>query len=740
MMREEYLPKVSIIVPTYNVEEYLRECMDSVINQTLKEIEIICIDDGATDNSGKILDDYARKDRRVKVFHNENGGYGKAMNYGLMHANGEYIGIVEPDDYVLPDMFEKLYEEASEKNLDWIKSNFKRFYGEQGDRDFEEVPLSYEEDIYGRVIVPKQEPEILKLTMNIWTGIYKNQFLRDNQIWFNNTPGASFQDNGFWIQTLTLADRVYFMDEYYYMNRRDNPNSSIKNMEKAFCVIEEFKFIDEFLVSHREIREYFIYYYVLCKLVGYIGVFNRSSEQQKILFVLEASEELKKHMDAGEIDKNVYGPTRWRQLNQIIADPIQFFVDDTGKTAKCTPAQKQLVETYEKIAQAQNELIQITDRCREGLDHINNANSNEICDVKISVIVPVYNMQNYIAECLDSILNQSLKEIEVICVDDGSTDNSFNTLLRYMKVDKRVRVYGLVNSGSGVARNKALMEARGEYVAFMDADDWYPDEWVLEKLYNKAEEKEVFICGGSMSAYKDGELIEPLDYYLFEEEGMIWYEDYQMDYGYTRYIYNLDFLKKNDICFPDYSRFQDPVFFVKAMIAAEKFYAIPEITYCYRKGHKRIKWSEKQCTDVLCALKELLYISSHKGYLDLYNDLVCRVENEYFEQYARYLCHNSVMVCEAFNQLLTEVESIDEILSKLFCYMAANFVIPLRKSSERKIRRSQELQEELIDVNKRLHQAYFEIDSIRISWTYKIGRFFTFIPRKVRSVIKGVPS
>ena len=105
-MREEYLPKVSIIVPTYNVEEYLRECMDSVINQTLKEIEIICIDDGATDNSGKILDDYARKDRRVKVFHNENGGYGKAMNYGLMHANGEYIGIVEPDDYVLPDMFD----------------------------------------------------------------------------------------------------------------------------------------------------------------------------------------------------------------------------------------------------------------------------------------------------------------------------------------------------------------------------------------------------------------------------------------------------------------------------------------------------------------------------------------------------------------------------------------------------------------------------------------------------------
>ena len=87
-------PKVSIIVPVYNVEKYLRQCLESVINQTLKEIEIICIDDGSPDNCGAIIDEYAQKDTRIVAIHKENGGYGSALNYGFSIAKGEYIGIV----------------------------------------------------------------------------------------------------------------------------------------------------------------------------------------------------------------------------------------------------------------------------------------------------------------------------------------------------------------------------------------------------------------------------------------------------------------------------------------------------------------------------------------------------------------------------------------------------------------------------------------------------------------------
>ena len=120
--------KVSIVVPVYNVEKYLRQCMDSIVNQTLKEIEIICVDDGSTDSSGDILDEYASRDNRVRVIHKENKGYGHSMNMGFHAANGKYIGIVESDDYAEPEMFEVLYEEAEKKQLDVIKSSFYFYY------------------------------------------------------------------------------------------------------------------------------------------------------------------------------------------------------------------------------------------------------------------------------------------------------------------------------------------------------------------------------------------------------------------------------------------------------------------------------------------------------------------------------------------------------------------------------------------------------------------------------------
>lgn len=108
-------PKVSVVVPIYNVEKYLRECLDSLVGQTLKEIEIICVDDGSTDSSKEIIREYMQKDTRVKMIAKEkNSGYGNSMNQGFDMASGEYVGILESDDFAEPAMFEKLYETARE--------------------------------------------------------------------------------------------------------------------------------------------------------------------------------------------------------------------------------------------------------------------------------------------------------------------------------------------------------------------------------------------------------------------------------------------------------------------------------------------------------------------------------------------------------------------------------------------------------------------------------------------------
>src|SRR5574344_698890 len=118
------MAKVSIIIPIYDVEKYLRECLDSVISQTLTDIEIICVNDGSPDNCKAIIEEYAQKDKRIIVINKKNGGEGQACNIGLDIAKSEYIAILEPDDYIAPEMYEDLYEKAIKNNSDIVKSCF----------------------------------------------------------------------------------------------------------------------------------------------------------------------------------------------------------------------------------------------------------------------------------------------------------------------------------------------------------------------------------------------------------------------------------------------------------------------------------------------------------------------------------------------------------------------------------------------------------------------------------------
>ena len=118
------MAKISVVVPVYNVEKYLKECINSIINQTLEDIEIICVNDGSTDSSLEILNDYAKKDSRIIVINKSNSGYGHTMNMGLNAASGEYIGIIESDDFADKNMFEDLYKLAKEYDADIVKGDW----------------------------------------------------------------------------------------------------------------------------------------------------------------------------------------------------------------------------------------------------------------------------------------------------------------------------------------------------------------------------------------------------------------------------------------------------------------------------------------------------------------------------------------------------------------------------------------------------------------------------------------
>lgn len=315
------MPKVSVVVPIYNVERYLEECLDSLLDQTLRDMEFICVNDGSTDHSLEILKKYAAKDTRIKILDGPNGGYGKAMNRGLDVCTGEYVGIVEPDDYVKTDMYENLYRIAKEKDLEIIKADFCRFItGKDGQKVFTYENLTPVASMYRMVIDPKDEPDVFKAAMNTWSGIYKRSFLEENQIRHNETPGASFQDNGFWFQTFCYARRLYFLDRPYYMNRRDNPNSSVHSREKVFCMNEEYLWIREFLRARPDFEARFLAIYNFRRYHNYVASFYRVGEEYKELYLERFQQEFIEANQNGELEESVFTPEEWKLVKMLLKD------------------------------------------------------------------------------------------------------------------------------------------------------------------------------------------------------------------------------------------------------------------------------------------------------------------------------------------------------------------------------------------------------------------------------------
>ena len=252
----------------------------------------------------------------------------------------------------------------------------------------------------------------------------------------------------------------------------------------------------------------------------------------------------------------------------------------------------------------------------------------------ISVIIPVYNMEKYLRECLDSVVSQTMKNIEIICINDGSTDNSLSILKEYAAKDSRFVIIDQKNKGVAAARNIGMSASTSEFVCFIDPDDVYPSKEVLKKLYSAAKTHNLKIAGGSWSEIDEKGNIKSdfsgrYSKYTFNKEGPIKFSDYQFDYGYQRFIFDRKMLFTNAITFPPYSRFQDPPFFIKAMACAGTFYAITDQTYRYRYGHQHIDWNDKKIRDLLLGIIDNLRMSSRMGLGELHRLNLDRVNHEY---------------------------------------------------------------------------------------------------------------
>ncbi len=283
------MPKISVLLPSLNVVPYIRECIESVINQTLSDIEILCIDAGSTDGTCEIIQEYAAKDGRVRFIPSEKRSYGYQINLGMDLAKGEYLGIVETDDCIEPDMYEVLYQTAVENDLDYAKAGFYTlvtpYPGEQyllqnyiGDTDcilsaqyFMEKKLST--DVY------------------IWNGIYKLSFLKEFHIRLNETPGAAFQDCGFRYMIDMNLRRGMFIKRLFYHYRRDNAAASTYNPNFAKYNLDECRYIrarmEEYGITDQKRRAFMARETVMMALSPYVTFREHSKPDAKICSALD---------------------------------------------------------------------------------------------------------------------------------------------------------------------------------------------------------------------------------------------------------------------------------------------------------------------------------------------------------------------------------------------------------------------------------------------------------------------
>lgn len=237
-MSNEISPKVSVLVPCYNVEQFLNQCMDSIINQTLKDIEIICINDGSTDSTLDILWSYADKDDRVVIIDKPNEGYGKSMNRGLDAATAEYVAIVESDDWVEKDAFEKLYNTAKKYDADLVKAEF-CFFDSETNVETPSWGIGLDKKMFNTPYrLTDLTPQVIwNGHPSIWTCLYSRKMLNDNNIRFAETPGASFQDMGFKPKTMIASKNFVYIPDVV-LHYRKHENNSDKNNNKVFAVCD----------------------------------------------------------------------------------------------------------------------------------------------------------------------------------------------------------------------------------------------------------------------------------------------------------------------------------------------------------------------------------------------------------------------------------------------------------------------------------------------------------------------
>ena len=677
-------------MPSLNVAPYIKQCIESAMNQTLKNIEIICVDAGSTDGTLEILRQYAERDCRIKIILSEKKSYGYQMNLGLDAASGEYVGILETDDWAEPEMFESLWEIASEYRVDVVKSNYYWYTTKNGEQStpFENLKACN----YNIVFNPLEEKNLFTTTPSIWSGIYCRDMLVKNNIRFNETPGASFQDTSFHFMVCTVAESCYLLKDPFLHYRRDNDSSSVHSASKVYCVSDEMHYYENFLNNNKRYEDKIRLFYQALKYEKYRWNYERLSAQYQFEFLKLMHDEFSRAAGLGSLDETEFSPSAWKAINFIINNPLKYY-EETCKTYS-TRLQARESYPYTVLKQA------------------------EIKNPKVSVIIPAYNYEKYVGKAIESILQQTLEELEIICIDDGSSDGTLDILLSYAANDPRITVCTQINKGLSGARNTGLKVARGQYIDFLDSDDQLTAD-ALENLYYIANIRKLDILYFDGTAvYSTKELEQALPYYLHAYE----YSRELPDVLSGAKLFSAmreDKKFRASVCFSLYSKaYLDScqASFVEGILQEDHIFSTKYLINAGRVAHLNKKY-------YLRTVHDDSIMTQTKTFRHFYGYLTCVID---LLNYASTLSYDE----DLYRQLTAEIYHLINMAKKAY------EALPNKESYLKKLDSIEYLYFSHIIFSSEKISHNNEAMIIRKSWSYKIGRLITWLPRKMRGFVR----
>ena len=555
---------ISVILYVYNVENYLHVCLNSVLNQTYQDFEIICVDDASTDSSLEILEYFTKKDSRIKIIKQDfNQGPGHSRNCGLNVANGKYFFFLDGGDWIDFNTFEVLVKKADENNLDLLFFNEINFHGET--HEFlisntlnDEFITKYENKVFNHFDLDKKD--LFNLSNIFWNKLYRKSFLDDNNIHFYN-ENLTYENIPFYYNVIISADRISLINCRFYNYRKNEFLLGKSNNEKIFDIFSIYWNVLDVFIKNKQIYQYY-------KRVLLNYIFSNLEMKYDLI-----NDELKE----------------------------RFFIETQGLFCNFI----KYYDLYWDLIENVDSKILNKFSFEDIVEKINNP-------PKLSIIVPVFNTEDYLPNVLESIVNQSigLENIEVLLIDDCSTDKSWSIIEEYSKkYESIIGIHLLENSQSpSKPRNIGVRNASSDYIIFQDSDDGFTED-ACKWLHDVIVEEDVDLVTGMITR---NDVVED-DYKLaFGPWNMVLkkYEKYKgmdvkkllesdellklklnsiddnstvlNDYALNSIVFKKSFLIRNNIQFPEYlNGGEDSVFLFNSYIKAEGIVFINKVIYNY---------------------------------------------------------------------------------------------------------------------------------------------------------------